>query len=79
MTTISTVAGLDGTARDPSLAATHRHVIDRLADPYLTDHDRWVLGQFASFLDGKTPDPDPRVTRTPAQRPLFSRVRRATL
>ena len=62
---------------------TQRGVTERLADPYLTDHDRWVLGQFARFLSGLTPEPDPRAvrarTRRNSRRPLYSRVRRATL
>jgi hypothetical protein len=62
-----------------NLHATRRDVIERLADPYLTDHDRWVLRQFASFLGGQAPGPDPRVERRPVERPLFSRARRATL
>ena len=65
------------------LLVTRRGVIERLADPYLTDHDRWVLGQFSRFLSGKAPHPDPRATRTRPQprprQPLYSRVRRATL
>lgn len=62
-----------------SLRDTHRGIIDRLADPYLTDHDRWVLGQFAIFLSGATPGPDPRAARPQPVRTLYSRVRRATL
>ena len=45
------------------LATTRRDIADRIGDPYLTDHDRWVLGQFQVFLGGSTPGPDPRVTR----------------
>ena len=49
------------------LAETQRGIVERLADPYLTDHDRWVLRQFALFLSGITPGPDPRVgPSTPA-------------
>ena len=59
--------------------ATRRGVTERLADPYLTDHDRWVLQQFASFLSGRTPGPDPRAIRSRPERPLFSRVTRSTL
>jgi len=58
---------------------THRGIIQRLADPYLTDHDRWVLGQFARFLEGSAPDPDPRVVPTRSTRPLHSRVRGSSL
>ena len=65
-------------AEDPCLA-THRGIVERLADPYLTDHDRWVLGQFARFLEGQAPEPDPRVAPARATRPLYSRVRRSIL
>jgi hypothetical protein len=58
---------------------TRSGIIERMADPYLTDHDRWVLQQFARFLDGSTPDPDPRVERPRPERPLFARVTRSTL
>lgn len=66
---------------------TRRGVIERLADPFLTDHDRWVLGQFARFLDGRAPEPDPRAVRSPRSRQapppsgsaLPTRVRRANL
>jgi hypothetical protein len=58
---------------------TRDGIIERLTDPYLTEHDRWVLHQFARFLAGQVPDPDPRVTpRRPAPR-LLTRVRRSTL
>ncbi len=59
--------------------ATHRGIIERLSDPYLTDHDRWVLGQFARFLEGQTPGPDPRVEVARAARPLYSRSQRSSL
>ena len=62
-----------------SVEATRRDVIARLADPYLTDHDRWVLGQFASFLGGQAPGPDPRVAPRLIERPLCSRARRSTI
>ena len=65
-------------AEDPRLA-THHGIIQRLADPYLTDHDRWVLGQFARFLEGQAPGPDPRVVPARSTRPLYSRVRRSSL
>ena len=58
---------------------TRRGVIERLADPYLTEHDRWVLGQFARFLGGQVPEPDPRVTPNAPTPPLYTRVRRSTL
>ncbi|MEA2027076.1 MAG: hypothetical protein U9O18_10340 [Chloroflexota bacterium] len=66
------------TTNDRMLATRHG-VIARLADPYLTDHDRWVLRQFAQFLGGVTPNPDPRVTRVRPERPLYTRVRRSSL
>ncbi len=56
-------AGADGRAR-AALDLTRQGVADRLADPYLTEHDRWVLRQFASFLGGVAPNPDPRARRT---------------
>jgi hypothetical protein len=67
--------------REDPFAVTHRGVIERLADPYLTDHDRWVLGQFARFLSGRAPGPDPRAVRLRSrlQPPSNSRVRRANL
>lgn len=46
--------------REDPFTVTHRGIIERLADPYLTDHDRWVLGQFARFVSGRAPEPDPR-------------------
>ena len=58
---------------------TRRGVVERLTDPYLTDHDRWVLGQFARFLDGHAPDPDPRAIPVRPRQPLYSRARRANL
>lgn len=59
---------------------TREGVIERLTDPYLTEHDRWVLRQFAQFLSGVAPDPDPRVVPTSRpQRPLYPRLRRPTL
>jgi hypothetical protein len=53
----------DGRAR-AALELTRQGVADRLADPYLTEHDRWVLRQFASFLGGVAPNPDWRARRT---------------
>lgn len=79
---------VNAVGRDRSLAehfrVTREDVLERMADPFLTDHDRWVLGQFASFLGGRVPDPDPRVASLVAARqapirPLYGRVRRATL
>jgi hypothetical protein len=58
---------------------TRRGVLERLTDPYLTDHDRWVLGQFARFLDGQAPGPDPRAIQPRSQQPLCSRIRQANL
>ena len=64
-------------ASDKQMRVTRYGVIERLADPYLTDHDRWVLRQFARFLSGKAPDPDPRAIRPRPVRPTYSRVRRS--
>ena len=58
------------------IAVTRRGVVERLADPYLTDHDRWVLRQFASFLGGVAPGPDPRAVSARTARPLHRIVRR---
>jgi hypothetical protein len=55
---------------DDDLAVTRLGLVERLGDPYLTDHDRWVLRQFAQFLAGVAPGPDPRVVRARATRPL---------
>jgi hypothetical protein len=59
---------------------TQRGVTERLADPYLTDHDRWVLGQFARFLSG--PDARARHSRracaTPPHQPSDLVLSRAT-
>jgi hypothetical protein len=82
-----TAATFDQVQGEDRYRATHRGVVERLADPYLTDHDRWVLRQFAHFLSGRTPEPDPRAVRalaaTRARRPLraglYPRVRPATL
>lgn len=52
------------------VAATRQGILDRLTDPYLTDHDRWVLRQFARFLGGTVPEPDPRVVPPRSTRPL---------
>ncbi len=77
-----TVAGgtpkLAGPRRlEDELAAARHGVVARLADPYLTEHDRWVLGQFERFLAGVTPGPDPRVGRDRARatRPLHPPTR----
>ena len=59
------------------LALTRRGLIERLADPYLTDHDRWVLRQFAAFFGGATPEPDPRVVSDRSEHPLHMPVVRA--
>lgn len=58
---------------DDDLAVTRLGVVERLADPYLTDHDRWVLRQFAQFLAGVAPGPDPRIVRARTTRPLHGR------
>jgi hypothetical protein len=70
----------DGTAAGQDLVATTRQgIAERLADPYLTDHDRWVLRQFARFLGGVAPEPDPRVVPVRAARPLQPRPRWTTV
>jgi len=46
--------------REEVVSATTRGISERLTDPYLTAHDRWVLQQFAKFLSGTAPEPDPR-------------------
>jgi hypothetical protein len=62
---------------EDELAAARHGVVARLADPYLTEHDRWVLGQFERFLAGVTPSPDPRAGRDGARatRPLHQSTR----
>jgi hypothetical protein len=52
-----------------ALAVTRLGVVARLADPYLTEHDRWVLDQFARFLAGMTQAPDQRIARARARVP----------
>jgi hypothetical protein len=60
---------MDGQVTDPGVndredeelvSATRRSVAERLSDPYLNDHDRWVLRQFSRFLNGITGDTGPR-------------------
>jgi hypothetical protein len=65
----------DGACED-TLTATRRGVMERMADPYLTDHDRWVLRQFANFLGRLTPDPYPRSMAIGTEGPLPPRARR---
>lgn len=60
-------------------ARTRDGVIRRLSDPYLTEHDRWVLHQFERFLSGCAPGPDPRVVKPRIDRSVYTRVRRAVL
>ena len=64
---------------DERYRVTRRGVVERLADPYLTEHDRWVLRQFARFLSGRAPEPDPSVSPKRPAPPIFTRVRRSTL
>ena len=71
----SSVNGLTRLA-DDMVASTRRGVIERMADPYLTDHDRWVLRQFANFLSRLTPDPYPRSMAIGTEGPLPPRARR---
>jgi hypothetical protein len=68
-----TPSGSDHTAegrQEVALAETRQGIVDRLADPYLTDHDRWVLRQFARFLEGIAPCPAGPVVVTRAAQPL---------
>lgn len=77
-TSFGTVGGRTRSAvRDPR-SETLRSVVDRLSDPYLTDHDRWVLTQFARFLDGRAPQPDPRVASAVPRPPRgpYARIER---
>lgn len=72
--------GLRNARIQASVRTTRKGVIERLADPYLTEHDRWVLRQFAQFLGGLAPGPDPRVRpASRPRRPLYPRLRRPTL
>jgi hypothetical protein len=64
-----------GMAETDPVAVTQQGIVERLADPYLTDHDRWVLRQFARFLGGVAPEPDPRVVPVRSARPLHARSR----
>ena len=50
-------------SQEEIVSATRRGISERLADPYLTAHDRWVLRQFGRFLSGTAPEPDPRAVR----------------
>lgn len=84
---IHPAVGTGATGAEDPVRLTRRDLVERLADPYLTDHDRWVLGQFARFLGGRAPEPDPRAVRSrrsgqsppPSGASLPARVRRATL
>lgn len=58
-----TEAGPDDQALHELFGSTRLGVVERLADPYLTSHDRWVLRQFAMFLSGVAPEPDLRGLR----------------
>lgn len=59
--------------------ATQAGVVTRLSDPYLTEHDRWVLRQFARFLAGRAPAPDPRVAPRRPMPVASPHVRRLSL
>ena len=76
MTTQSDAFGVTDGACEDILAATKRGVIERMADPCLTDHDRWVLRQFAYFLSRLTLDPNPRSLAIGSEGPLPRRARR---
>jgi hypothetical protein len=56
----SSTSHRNGWSRAEVVGATRRGIVERLADPYLTAHDQWVLRQFARFLSGYAPEPDPR-------------------
>jgi hypothetical protein len=56
--------------QEDALAETRQGIVERLADPYLTEHDRWVLRQFARFLEGITPCPGAPSVVTQAAPPL---------
>ena len=76
MTAQSDAFGITDGASEDIVAVTRRGVIERMADPYLTDHDRWVLRQFAHFLSGLTPDPALRSVAIGTEGPLQRRVGR---
>ena len=58
------------TSAGDAIVLTRQGLDERLSDPYLTEHDRWVLRQFARFLAGVAPEPDPRVVAVREPRPL---------
>jgi hypothetical protein len=62
--------GRDGRNDEELVSATRRSVSERLSDPYLTDHDRWVLRQFGRFLNGITPEARARTLPIGDPRPL---------
>jgi hypothetical protein len=65
--TDQTRQSLDGAwTVDDAVVNTRRQLHQRLRDPWMTEHDLWVLGQFAKFFSGTTPDPDPRLVVEPA-------------
>jgi hypothetical protein len=45
-------------------------VAARMSDPYLTDHDRWVLQRFGDFLAAVTLAPDRRAISRQSERGL---------
>ena len=55
--------GTEETSSNDIVSTTRRGISARMDDPYLNDHDRWVLRQFGRFLSGLAPEPDPRAPR----------------
>lgn len=63
MSSQSNVPRRNGWCQEEIVSDTRRGISERLSDPYLTAHDRWVLRQFGRFLSGIAPEPDPRAVR----------------
>jgi hypothetical protein len=60
MSSQSNASRPNGWCQEEVVSVTRRGISERLSDPYLTAHDRWVLRQFGRFLSGSAPEPDPR-------------------
>ena len=75
MSTRSTESQGYGRHIEGMILVTRQSIAERLADPFLTDHDRWVLRQFGRFLSGIAPEPDLRVTRIDADGSAADRAR----
>lgn len=53
---------------EEAIAMVRRQVDSRIEDPFMTAHDRWVLGRFADFLGALALPPRPaRDSRTGAR------------